>query len=165
MLDFESGKTQVIIATTVVEVGINVPNATVMTIESAERFGLSQLHQLRGRVSRGKHPGYVCLFASEDNAEQNERLTAFSETENGFDLAQKDLEIRGPGNLFSSQQSGFPPLMIADLIRDTETLQRAFADARMLIHESPTLEGDDFARLRQLVTARYGKSLEISDVG
>ena len=165
MLDFESGKTQVIIATTVVEVGINVPNATVMTIESAERFGLSQLHQLRGRVSRGKHPGYVCLFASGDDAEQNERLTAFSETENGFDLAQRDLEIRGPGNLFSSQQSGFPPLMIADLIRDTEILQRAFADARMLIHESPTLEGDDFTRLRQLVSARYGKSLEISDVG
>ena len=165
MLAFESGKTQVIIATTVVEVGINVPNATVMTIESAERFGLSQLHQLRGRVSRGKHPGYVCLFASGDNADQNERLTAFSETENGFDLAQRDLEIRGPGNLFSSQQSGFPPLMIADLVRDTEALQQAFADARMLIHESPELEGEEFARLRQLVYARYGKSLEISDVG
>jgi ATP-dependent DNA helicase RecG len=165
MLAFESGKTQVIIATTVVEVGINVPNATVMTIESAERFGLSQLHQLRGRVSRGQHPGYVCLFASGDNADQNERLTAFAETDNGFDLAQKDLEIRGPGNLFSSQQSGFPPLMIADLVRDTETLQQAFADARILIHESPELEGEEFSRLRQLVYARYGKSLEISDVG
>ncbi|QEG20894.1 ATP-dependent DNA helicase RecG [Mariniblastus fucicola] len=165
MLDFESGKTQVIVATTVVEVGINVPNATVMTIESAERFGLSQLHQLRGRVSRGSHPGYVCLFASDNNAEENERLKAFSETENGFDLAQRDLEIRGPGNLFSSQQSGFPPLMIADLIRDTDTLQRAFADARMLIHESPNLDGEEFTRLRQLVTGRYGKSLQISDVG
>ncbi len=165
MLAFESGKTQVIISTTVVEVGINVPNATVMTIESAERFGLSQLHQLRGRISRGQHPGYVCLFASGDNADRNERLTAFSETDSGFDLAQKDLEIRGPGNLFSSQQSGFPPLMIADLVRDTETLQQAFSDARMLIHKLPDLEGEEFSRLRQLVYARYGKSLEISDVG
>jgi ATP-dependent DNA helicase RecG len=105
------------------------------------------------------------LFASNDNAEENERLKAFSETDNGFDLAQRDLEIRGPGNLFSSQQSGFPPLMIADLIRDAETLQQAFSDARMLIHESPNLEGEEFTRLRQLVTARYGKSLDISDVG
>ena len=165
MIDFESGKTQVIVATSVVEVGVNVPNATVMTIESAERFGLSQLHQLRGRVSRGKHPGYVCLFSSDDDPEQNERLKAFSETDNGFDLAQRDLEIRGPGNLFSSQQSGFPPLMIADLIRDEEILQQAFSDARLLIHESPNLEGESFERLRQLVFARYGKSLEFSDVG
>jgi ATP-dependent DNA helicase RecG len=165
MLDFESGKTQVLIATTVVEVGINVPNATIMTIESAERFGLSQLHQLRGRVSRGQHPGYVCLFASADNAEQNERLTAFAETDNGFDLAEKDLEIRGPGNLFSAQQSGFPPLMIADLVRDTEPLKRAFPDARTLISESPELEGEQYQRLKQLVYARYGRSLDISDVG
>ena len=165
MLDFESGKTQVIVATSVVEVGLNVPNATVMMIESAERFGLSQLHQLRGRVSRSQHPGYVCLFSSGNDAAENERLKAFAETENGFDLAQRDLEIRGPGNLFSSQQSGFPPLMIADLIRDDELLQKAFADARMLIHDSPNLEGEEFDRLRQLVFARYGKSLDISDVG
>ena len=165
MIDFESGKTQAIVATSVVEVGVNVPNATVMMIESAERFGLSQLHQLRGRVSRGQHPGYVCLFSSDDDPEQNQRLKAFSETQSGFDLAKRDLEIRGPGNLFSSQQSGFPPLMIADLIRDEEILQRAFADARMLIHDSPDLEGEEFKRLRQLVFARYGKSLEFSDVG
>ncbi len=165
MLDFESGRTQLLIATTVVEVGIDVPNATVMTIESAERFGLSQLHQLRGRVSRGNHPGYVCLFASGDNAEENDRLKAFSETENGFDLAQRDLEIRGPGNLFSSQQSGFPPLMIADLVADADLLQEAFDDARDLIGQSPDLAGEAFARLRHLVFARYGKSLEISDVG
>jgi len=165
MVDFETGKTQVIVATSVVEVGLDVPNATVMMIESAERFGLSQLHQLRGRVSRGQHPGYVCLFSSGNDAAENERLKAFSETESGFDLAQRDLEIRGPGNLFSSQQSGFPPLMIADLIRDDELLQKAFADARMLIHESPNLEGEEFDRLRQLVFARYGRSLEISDVG
>ena len=107
----------------------------------------------------------MCVCLPGDDAAENERLTAFAETENGFDLAQRDLEIRGPGNLFGSQQSGFPPLVIADLIRDEETLQRAFADARMLIHESPDLEGAEFDRLRKLVFTRYGKSLDISDVG
>ena len=165
MQDFVQGKTQVMVATGVVEVGVNVPNATVMTIESAERFGLSQLHQLRGRVSRGKHPGFVCAFCSSDLPEENERLTAFSETESGFELAEIDLKIRGPGNLFSTQQSGFPPLMIADLIRDTDILAKAQADARTLIESDPDLSGVEYQRLRQLVFARYGHALDLSDVG
>ena len=162
---FVSGKTQVIVATGVVEVGINVPNATIMTIESAERFGLSQLHQLRGRVSRGQHPGYVCVFATSDEPESNERLTAFSQTDSGFELAEIDLKIRGPGNLFSTQQSGFPPLMIADLIRDAEVLKRAQQDARKLIDQDPDMSDEQHNRLRQLVFARYGKALDLSDVG
>ena len=162
---FVSGKTQVIVATGVVEVGINVPNATIMTIESSERFGLSQLHQLRGRVSRGHHPGYVCAFATSDDPESNERLTAFAETDNGFELAEIDLKIRGPGNLFSTQQSGFPPLMIADLIRDAEILKRAQQDARQLIKSDAEMSDEKHSRLRQLVFARYGKALDLSDVG
>ena len=165
MRDFASGKTQVMVATGVVEVGINVPNATIMTIESAERFGLSQLHQLRGRISRGKHVGYVCAFASSTDPVENERLKAFSETLDGFSLAETDLRLRGPGNLFSTRQSGFPPLMIADLIRDGATLKRTQEDARMLIEKDPDLGGPGYARLRQLVIARYGRTLEISDVG
>ena len=165
MADFVSGKTQVIVATGVVEVGINVPNATIMTIESAERFGLSQLHQLRGRVSRGNHPGFVCAFATSNDPESNERLTAFSETDNGFELAEIDLQIRGPGNLFSTQQSGFPPLMIADLIRDADVLKRAQTDARTLVGDDPELEDERYSRLKQLVFARYGKALDLSDVG
>ena len=165
MTDFVSGKTQVIIATGVVEVGIDVPNATVMTIESAERFGLSQLHQLRGRVSRGRHTGFVCAFASKDNPDENERLTAFAETDNGFDLAEVDLKIRGPGNLFSTQQSGFPPLMIADLIRDAEVLARAQQHARTLVAAHPELEDKNLDRLKQLVFARYGRALDLADVG
>ncbi len=165
MESFVSGKTQVIVATGVVEVGINVPNATIMTIESAERFGLSQLHQLRGRVSRGQHPGYVCAFVTSDDPESNERLKAFEETDSGFELAETDLKIRGPGNLFSTQQSGFPPLMIADLIRDAEVLQRAQHDARKLIEEDPEMSDEQYSRLRQLVFARYGKALDLSDVG
>lgn len=165
MADFVSGKTQVIVATGVIEVGINVPNATIMTIESAERFGLSQLHQLRGRVSRGQHPGYVCAFATSNAPEENQRLTAFAETDSGFELAEIDLQIRGPGNLFSTQQSGFPPLMIADLIRDSEVLKRAQQDARDLIARDPDMAGENYSRLKQLVFSRYGKALDLSDVG
>ena len=165
MQDFANGETQVVVATGVIEVGIDVPNATVMTIESAERFGLSQLHQLRGRVSRGNHPGFVCVFSTDDSPHENERLTAFSETDNGFELAEIDLKIRGPGNLFSTQQSGFPPLRIADLIRDASILERAQQDARRLIENDPELEAEELDRLRQLVFARYGKALELGDVG
>eukprot|EP01047_Picozoa_sp_COSAG01_P008504 COSAG01_NODE_336_length_18685_cov_122.103357_10_plen_706_part_00 len=165
MQNFVSGKTQAIVATGVVEVGINVPNATLMTIESAERFGLSQLHQLRGRVSRGTHPAFVCAFATTNDPESNQRLTAFADNDNGFELAEIDLQIRGPGNLFSTQQSGFPPLMIADLIRDADILKAAQHDARHLIEQDPDLEGNDYQRLRQLVFARYGKALQLSDVG
>lgn len=165
MARFKSGKTQAVVATGVVEVGIDVPNATVMTIESAERFGLSQLHQLRGRVSRGKHPGFVCAFSTNDDAEENERLVAFAETSSGFDLAEVDLKLRGPGNLFSTHQSGFPPLMIADLVRDVDLLVAARADALQLVADDPELQREDHARLRQLVFARYGHALDLSDVG
>ncbi|MFT5299653.1 MAG: ATP-dependent DNA helicase RecG [Mariniblastus sp.] len=165
MAKFVSGETQAIVATGVVEVGINVPNATIMTIESSERFGLSQLHQLRGRISRGNHAGYVCAFATSNDPESNERLTAFANNDSGFDLAEIDLKIRGPGNLFSTQQSGFPPLMIADLIRDAEILQTAQQDARRLITDDPEMEHENYSRLKQLVFARYGKALDLSDVG
>ncbi len=162
---FEDGKTQVIVATGVVEVGINVPNATIMTIESTERFGLAQLHQLRGRVSRGVHPGFVCAFGSKDDSVDSERLQAFAEIDDGFELAEIDLRLRGPGNLFSTRQTGFPPLFIADLFRDADVLARAQADARLMVAGDPELNHEKFKRLRQLVFARYGKALDLSDVG
>jgi ATP-dependent DNA helicase RecG len=165
MSKFAEGTTQAIVATGVVEVGIDVANATIMTIESAERFGLSQLHQLRGRVSRGRHPGFVCAFASDDNPVENQRLSAFAETDSGFELAEIDLKIRGPGNLFSTQQSGFPPLMIADLVRDQEVLAQARKQARLLIDKDPDLAEPELSRLRQLVFARYGQALDLADVG
>ena len=105
------------------------------------------------------------MFASSDDPESNQRLTAFSENDSGFDLAEIDLQIRGPGNLFSTQQSGFPPLMIADIVRDEEVLVRAREDARKLIDADPDLQNTTYARLRQLVFARYGRALSISDVG
>ena len=103
--------------------------------------------------------------ATSDDPESNERLTAFSQTDSGFELAEIDLKIRGPGNLFSTQQSGFPPLMIADLIRDEEVLKRAQRDARKLIEADPEMSDEKHDRLRQLVFARYGKALDLSDVG
>lgn len=162
---FAAGHTQVIVATSVVEVGIDVPNATVMTIESAERFGLSQLHQLRGRVARSQHPGFVCAFSASDQPRDNERLKAFAEVSNGFELAEIDMQLRGPGNLFSTEQTGFPPLRIADLVRDAEMLELARAHAAKLIESDPKLERPEHDRLRRLVQSRYGEALQISDVG
>lgn len=165
LLAFANGQTQVIVATGVVEVGIDVPNATMMTIESAERFGLSQLHQLRGRISRGKHPGFLCAFTSTEDHVDNERLAAFAACDDGFELAETDLRLRGPGNLFSTQQTGFPPLMIADLIRDEEILKTTQQHARQIIEKDSDLSADEYQRLRQLVFSRYGDALDLSDVG
>ena len=165
MQEFANGDIQVLVATGVVEVGIDVPNATVMTIESAERFGLSQLHQLRGRVGRGQHPGYVCAFPTAGQGSEQERLQAFADVQNGFELAQIDLKLRGPGNLLSTKQTGFPPLRIANLIEDEAILVEAQSVARKVIEQDPNLAQPQHARLRQLVTARYSKVLDLSDVG
>ncbi len=165
MLAFNSGELQVLIATSVVEVGIDVPNATLMTIESGERFGLAQLHQLRGRVSRGPHPGYVCVFASTESVEGQQRLEAFSKTTDGFELAETDFRLRGPGDLFSLKQHGLPPFRIADLTRDAEILDEARISARQLLEEDPELQANELQLLRERVLMRYGKALELGDVG
>jgi len=165
MSAFGRGETQVLVATSVVEVGINVPNATVMTIEGAERFGLAQLHQLRGRISRGSHPGYLCAFAEAKTEESQARLEAFCSSNDGFELAEIDFRLRGPGDLFSAQQHGLPSFRIADLVRDNEVLAEARNDARTLVTESPDLSHPDFARLRDMVVRRYGRSLDLADVG
>jgi ATP-dependent DNA helicase RecG len=165
MDDFVSGRAQVLVATGIVEVGIDVPNATVMTIESAERFGLSQLHQLRGRVGRGRHPGFVCAFASDDSSAESKRLQTFADIDDGFELAQMDLQMRGPGNLLSTRQTGFPPLRIADLIQDERTLIEVRDIARDIVEADPKLTNATNARLRRLVVSRYAQVLELSDVG
>jgi ATP-dependent DNA helicase RecG len=162
---FRSGRTQALIATTVVEVGIDVPNATLMTVEGAERFGLSQLHQLRGRLSRGAHPGYCCLFADPTNNEARQRLEVFTSTTDGFRLAELDFEHRGPGDLLGTKQHGLPPLRIADLRRDTNVLDEARRDAQQLVELDPGLAAPQHERLRKMVVARYGRVLELGDVG
>jgi ATP-dependent DNA helicase RecG len=142
-----------------------VPNATVMTILGAQRFGLAQLHQLRGRVSRGKHEGHVCVFTDgETSPEENERLKVFEQTDDGFELAEADFRLRGPGDMLGRKQSGLPPMRIADLIKDQHVLVAARAMAQAMIDEDPELDAEDLAELRGQVLRRYGKRLELGDV-
>ncbi|MBM3964165.1 MAG: ATP-dependent DNA helicase RecG [Planctomycetes bacterium] len=164
--DFVSGKIQVLVATTVIEVGIDVPNASVMTILDADRLGLAQLHQLRGRVGRGRFPGYVCLFPRADiGSEELERLKLFASNHDGFALAELDLKLRGPGELLGTRQTGLPTLRIADLSRDSEILQLARSMACEIIATDPLLNLPEHAKLRRQVVAKHGATLEISDVG
>ncbi|HYO23706.1 MAG TPA: helicase-related protein, partial [Lacipirellulaceae bacterium] len=165
MADFRSGKTQVLLSTTVVEVGVDVPNASVITVAGAERFGLAQLHQLRGRVGRGGRPGYCGVLLGESTDQARQRLDAFAKSTDGFALAELDFDLRGPGDLFGTQQHGLPPLRIADLRRDRELLEETRREAQLLVSDDPGLKHPDHARLRRQMLQRYGQALELSDVG
>ena len=165
MDDFRRGEIQVLASTSVVEVGVDVPNATLMTIESGERFGLAQLHQLRGRISRGKFPGFCCVFGNPQTPESIERLNAFVASTDGFELAETDFRLRGPGELFGTRQHGLPPLMIADLLRDADLLIEARRDAQTLVSADPGLAQEKHAKLRAMMLRRYGKALDLGDVG
>jgi ATP-dependent DNA helicase RecG len=162
---FRSGSTQVLVATSVVEVGVDVPNATLMTIENGNYFGIAQLHQLRGRISRGVYPGYLCVFASANSPDAEKRLLAFTKTTDGFELAEMDFALRGPGDLFGSRQHGLPPLRIADMQRDVNLLQEARGDAQRIIGEDAELLAADWSRVRRMVRTRYGQALDLGDVG
>ncbi|MEI9999227.1 MAG: ATP-dependent DNA helicase RecG [Verrucomicrobiota bacterium] len=139
MTAFRAGEIQVLVSTSVIEVGVDVPNATIMLIENAERFGLAQLHQLRGRVGRGQHASYCVLVGEPKSLESWKRLRIMEETQDGFRIAEEDFKIRGPGNIFGTEQSGLPPLRFASLERDYELLTRARNDAAALIREDPAL--------------------------
>lgn len=165
MDEFRRGRWQVLVSTSVIEVGVDVPNATLMTIESGQRFGLAQLHQLRGRIARGRQPGYCCVFADAPSPEAQARLKVFAATTDGFELAEADFRLRGPGDLLGTQQHGFPPLRIADLIRDADILEEARADADALVASDPGLARPEHARLRRMVLSRYGRVLDLGDVG
>jgi ATP-dependent DNA helicase RecG len=166
MSRFRSGATQVLVATSVVEVGVDVPNACLIVIDSAERFGLAQLHQLRGRVGRGAYPGFCAVLIREETSEQSQtRLSAFASTSDGFELAEIDFGLRGPGDLFGTQQHGLPPLRIADLRRDQRVLDEARQAAEKLFAADPGLARAENARLRRQMLVRYGEALELSDVG
>lgn len=137
MASFQSGGIQVLVTTTVLEVGIDVPEASVLVVEHAERFGLSQLHQLRGRVGRGSAPSWCILIpADEISAEAEARLRIICETEDGFEISRKDLELRGPGELGGFRQAGDPGLKVADLVRDGDLLELARREAQSFCRES-----------------------------
>ena len=140
MQAFRKGDIDVLVATTVIEVGVDVQNATIMVIEHADRFGLAQLHQLRGRVGRGKLPGVCALIASPTTEDAIQRLEAIVETTDGFRIAEKDLEIRGPGELFGAKQSGIAPFKVARLPRDFDLLRLARVIATSWINRDPSIE-------------------------
>jgi ATP-dependent DNA helicase RecG len=153
---FRAGEVDVLVSTTVIEVGVDVPNATVMLIEDADRFGLSQLHQLRGRVGRGRAPGLCVLFADPLTDEGRARMDAIARTNDGFELANEDLRIRGEGTVFDARQSGLSDLKLARLIEDFDWVQRARRDAFALVDADPELADPAHRRLRQEVLARLG---------
>ena len=154
MAAFRDGEIDVLVATTVIEVGIDMPNATVMVIEDAHRFGLSQLHQLRGRVGRGEHRGFCILLADPTTDDGEERLAAMVGTTDGFRLAEEDLRIRGQGTVFGTRQSGVKDLKLADILSDFDLLMLARRDAFGLVETDPDL--GDHPDLREEVVAMLG---------
>ena len=165
MRAFLAGDIDVLVATTVIEVGIDVPNASVMVVEHAERFGLSQLHQLRGRVGRGAAKSY-CILIAEPGEAAAERLKIFRDTSDGFAVAHADLRIRGQGDLFGAQQHGRDPVLrFADLTKDESLLVEAQGRARAIVERDPELAGDGVTRIRALMDHRYAERLKLFSVG
>jgi len=156
----------ILVATTVIEVGIDVPNASVMLIEHAERFGLAQLHQLRGRVGRGSAHSYCVLLRSEKLSQDGlQRLRVMVESNDGFRLAEADLAIRGPGEFLGTRQSGLPDFRVADILRDASLLERARQEAFDLADDPAFLRDPSYEETRQTLMARWGSRLELASIG
>ena len=149
MEQFGKREIQILVSTTVIEVGINVPNATVMMVENAERFGLAQLHQLRGRVGRGKYQSYCIFMSASKSKETKERLSILNKSNDGFFIASEDLKLRGPGDLFGIRQSGILDFKLGDVFQDAKILQRASEAAEQLISEDENLEKQNHQNIRE----------------
>ena len=166
MQKFRANEVQLLVATTVIEVGVDVPNATVMLIEHAERFGLSQLHQLRGRVGRGADKSYCLLIPSENYSEDaGRRLQVMVDTEDGFRLAEADLEIRGPGDFLGTRQAGLPDFRVANILKDQRLLELARQDAFDYVNQTNQLQTEDAAAVREELIRRWGGRLELASIG
>ncbi len=160
MESFKKGAIDILVSTTVIEVGVDVPNATLMIIIHAERFGLSQLHQLRGRIGRGSHQSYCILLAYAPYGEEaRKRLRIMSESSDGFRIAEEDLQIRGPGDFFGTRQSGLPDLRIASIVRDSLLLGEARKEAFAMIDGDPEMKG--YPVLRKSVETFWKGKLEL----
>ena len=158
MSDFAAGSIDILVSTTVIEVGVNVPNATLMVVEDADCFGLSQLHQLRGRVGRGSRQSFCIFYGADRGAEARERLSTLVHTNDGFVIAQKDLEMRGAGDFFGTRQHGLPPMKMANLAGDTRLLEQARQEADALLEQDPELEGQPLLKAKvQKLFSQYGE--------
>ncbi len=164
MEEFRAGRTHVLVSTVVIEVGVDVPNASVLVVLHAERFGLSQLHQLRGRIGRGPHASTCFLFSESRGEEARARLKAMVETEDGFAIAEKDLEIRGPGDILGTRQHGLPDLRMPEALADTRLLERARKVAFDLVARDPGLSSPEGRRLQALLRQRYGERSTLAKV-
>ncbi|HLV79384.1 MAG TPA: helicase-related protein, partial [Chthonomonadaceae bacterium] len=160
---FKEGDLQVLVATTVIEVGIDVPNACVIVVEDADRFGLAQLHQLRGRVGRGEHASYCILVADPKTEDGRARLEVMTATQDGFQIAEEDLRLRGPGEFYGTRQSGMPELIIADIVRDMDILTETRETAFRLIEQDPTLSRPEHHPLRRALQ-RTEMGVELTSV-
>lgn len=165
MTEFRKGKIDVLIATTVIEVGIDVPNASVMMIDNADRFGLSQLHQLRGRVGRGKDLSYCLLVSDAPTENAQARLNAMVKTNDGFEIAEMDLQQRGPGHFFGTEQHGLPEFKMADITSEIELLKVAREDATKILERDPKLSSPANRALRTAVKRQFGDALQLAQVG
>ena len=164
MSEFRKGKTNVLVSTVVVEVGVDVPNATIMVIEGADRFGLAQLHQLRGRIGRGEAKSYCFLFAETDSEIAQSRLEVMIRSNDGFEIAEHDLRLRGPGEMFSTRQHGLPDLKIANIVDDFDLLIMARKNAFELVSQDPMLTKTENRNIRQALLAKFGDALGLADV-
>jgi ATP-dependent DNA helicase RecG len=156
MKAFKNGEYNVLVSTVVIEVGIDVPNASVMLIEDAQRFGLSQLHQLRGRIGRGKTASYCILVSDTDTEQGIRRLNKMVETDDGFVIAEDDLQMRGPGEFFGTRQHGLPELRFGNILKDIEIMQEARTDAFQIISVDPDLELIEHQGVKRALKARFG---------
>ena len=165
MTDFKERHYDILVSTVIIEVGIDIPNATVMVIEHAERFGLAQLHQLRGRIGRGSEQSYCLLFGNPKTNEARERLKIMAKTCDGFKIAEMDFKLRGPGEFFGTRQHGLPELKISDLIRDFPILKQARIDAFEIVSKDPHLTWETHQEIRQKVLETYKDRLELISIG
>ncbi len=159
MDEMRKGEIDILVSTTVIEVGVNIPNSTIMAIENAERFGLAQLHQLRGRVGRGKHQSYCILLSDSESKIAVERLKYMTKSENGFDIAEKDLELRGAGEMLGQKQHGLPELKIADILNDTVLLNQS-REAVLYLYDSGKLEELEYQKMKKELDIRFNRILE-----